>query len=81
MFDSDSFDVLVDGGATSCISNSLTDFVKPPKASQVRIKGFNGTTSPAVWNVLDDSDHRRTLRIQCTHYVPACPLRILSPQH
>ena len=86
VFDSDSFDVLVDGGATSCISNSLSDFVKPPKASPVRVKGFNGTTSPTrvgtvAWNLLDDSGHKRTLRIQNTYYVPACPLRILSPQH
>ena len=86
IFDSDSFDILVDGGATSCISNSLADFVKPPKASSVRVKGFNGTTSSTrvgtvVWHILDDSGHRRTLRIQNTYYVPACPLRILSPQH
>ena len=68
IFDSDSFDILVDGGATSCISNSIADFVKPPKASSVRVKGFNGTTSSTrvgtvVWHVLDDSGHRRTLRI------------------
>jgi archaellum component FlaF (FlaF/FlaG flagellin family) len=45
IFDSDSFDVLVDGGATSCMSNNLADFVTPPKASAVRVKGFNRTTS------------------------------------
>jgi hypothetical protein len=32
---------LVDGGAMSCISNSLADFPTPPKASSARIKGFN----------------------------------------
>ena len=36
--DSDSFDILVDGGATACISNALSDFVKPPKASRVLLK-------------------------------------------
>jgi hypothetical protein len=86
IFDSDSFDILVDGGATSCISNSLSDFVKPPTASTVRVKGFNGTTSSTrvgtvLWHILDDSGHRRSLRIRHTYYVPACPMRILSPQH
>jgi archaellum component FlaF (FlaF/FlaG flagellin family) len=86
IFDSDSFDILVDGGATSCISNNLADFVAPLKASTVRVKGFNGTTSSTrvgtvMWNILDDTGHRRTLKIQNTYYVPACPLRILSPQH
>jgi hypothetical protein len=36
IFDSDSFDILVDGGATSCISNTLTDFVKPPRPAPRR---------------------------------------------
>jgi archaellum component FlaF (FlaF/FlaG flagellin family) len=86
IFDSDSFDILVDGGATSCISNNLADFVAPPQASTVRVKGFNGTTSSTrvgtvIWNILDDTGHRRTLKIQNRYYVPACPLRILSPQH
>jgi hypothetical protein len=77
---------LVDGGATSCISNSLSDFVKPPTASTVRVKGFNGTTSSTrvgtvLWHILDDSGRRQSLRVHNTYYVPACPLRILSPQH
>jgi hypothetical protein len=60
--------------------------VTPPKTSTVWVKGFNGTTSSTrvgtvIWNILDDSGHRRTLRIRNTYYVPACPMRILSPQH
>ena len=86
IFDSDSFDILVDGGATSCISNSLSDFIKPPQDSNVRVKGFHGTTSAikigtVVWNILDDSGQRHALKIPDTYYVPACPLRLLSPQH
>ena len=45
IFDSNSFDILVDGGATSCISNSLSDFINPPVDYSVRVKGFNGTKS------------------------------------
>jgi hypothetical protein len=86
IFDSDSFDILVDSGATACISNDLSDFVTPPKTSTTRVKGFNGTTSSTrvgtvQWSVLDDTGQRRNLRIKNTYYVPACPLRLLSPQH
>jgi hypothetical protein len=86
IFDSDSFDILVDGGATSCISNSLSDFITPPQDSTVRVKGFNGTTSSTkvgtvIWNILDDSGQRHALQIRNTYYVPDCPLRLLSPQH
>ena len=86
IFDSDSFDILVDGGATSCISNNLSDFIKPPRDSTVRVKGFNGTTSSTkvgtvIWNILDDSGKRHALKIHDVYYVPACPMRLLSPQH
>jgi hypothetical protein len=52
----------------------------------MKVKGFNGTTSSTrvgtvLWTILDDSGHRRTLKIRNTYYVPACPLRLLSPQH
>jgi hypothetical protein len=30
LFDSDSFDILVDGGATASISNCFDDFIQPP---------------------------------------------------
>jgi hypothetical protein len=76
----------VDGGATASISNTLFDFITPPKASKVRVKGFNGTTSCArvgtvSWPVLDDTGQRHVLKIPNTYYVPVCPLRLLSPQH
>jgi hypothetical protein len=53
IFDTDLFDILVDGGATSCISNNLADFISPSKTTTVHVQGFNGTTSSAqigtVW--------------------------------
>jgi hypothetical protein len=86
IFDSDSFDILVDGGATACISNDLSDLVTPPKTSTTRVKGFNGTNSSTrvgtvQWSVLDDTGKRRNLRIKKTYYVPAYPICLLSPQH
>ena len=86
IFDSDSFDILIDGGATASISNSLEDFVTPPVTSSVRVKGFNGTTSATrvgtvIWHILDDSGRRHALEIPHTFYAPASPMCLLSPQH
>jgi hypothetical protein len=86
IFDSDSFDILVDGSASACISNKLADFVKPPTTSSIRVKGFNGTTSSTKvgtvrWSILADSGQQRTLEVHNTYYVPACPIHLLLPQH
>jgi hypothetical protein len=86
VFDSDSYDILVDGGATACISNCLADFIRPPTKTPIRIKGFNGTYSTARigtvrWPILDDNGVRHVLQIPDTYYVPVCPMRLLSPQH
>jgi hypothetical protein len=59
LFDSNSFDILVDGGATASISNCLGDFIQPPTSTNIRIKGFNGTYSAGRigtvwWPILDD---------------------------
>jgi hypothetical protein len=61
LFDSDSFDILVDGGATASISNCLDNFIQPPTTTNIRIKGFNGTYSAATigtvrWPILDDRE-------------------------
>jgi hypothetical protein len=58
----------------------------PPKASRVRIKGFNGSSSRAKigtvsWSVLDDTGHRHLFKIPNTYYVADCPIRLFSPQH
>jgi hypothetical protein len=79
IFDSDSFEILVNGGATACISNHLSDFTRPPMTSMIRVKGFNGTTSSTRvgtvrWSLLDGSGQRRTLEVKNTYYVPACRL-------
>jgi hypothetical protein len=47
LFDSDSFDILVDGGATASIPNCLADFIQPLTTTNIRIKGFNGAYSAA----------------------------------
>jgi hypothetical protein len=86
LFDSDSFDILVDGGATASISNCLGDFIRPPTTTNIRIKGFNGTYSAArvdtvQWPILDDQGVKHVLQIPDTYFVASCPMRLLSPQH
>ncbi len=86
LFDSDSFDILVDGGATASISNCLGDFIRPPTSTDIRIKGFNGTYSTARigtvwWSILDDEGVKHVLQIPDTYFVASCPMRLLSPQH
>jgi hypothetical protein len=63
LFDSDSFDILVDGGATASIFKCLADFNQPTTTTNSRIKGFNGTYSAARigtvrWPILDNEGVR-----------------------
>jgi hypothetical protein len=86
LFDSDSFDILVDGGATASISNCLDDFIQPPTTTNICIKGFNGTYSAARirtvrWSILDNEGVKHVLQIPDTYFVASCPMRLLSPQH
>jgi hypothetical protein len=86
LFDSDSFDILVDGEATASIYNCLDDFIQPPTTTNIRIKGFNGTYSTARigtvrWPILDDEGVRHMLQIPDTYFVTSCTMRLLSPQH
>jgi hypothetical protein len=87
LFDSDSFDILVDGGATpASISNCLDNFIQPPTTTNIRIKGFNGTYSAArigtvLLPILDDEGVSHVLQIPDTYFVASCPMRLLSPQH
>ena len=78
VFDSDYYDILVDGGATASITNNLNDFVKSPQKTSIRIKGFNGTSSNArvgtvKWTILDDNGVRHVLKIPDTYYVESVP--------
>jgi hypothetical protein len=87
VFDSDSYDILLDGGATASITNNLNDFVRPPQKTTIRIKGSDGTSSNArvgtvKRTILDDNGVRHVLKIlEDTYYVESCPMRLLPPQH
>ena len=52
-FDSDSHDLMLDDGASACITNCKEDFVEPPKRMDRKVKGIKGHT---------DTTHRGTLK-------------------
>ena len=84
-FDTDSYNIGVDNHATSCMTNSLDDFISKEPV-KVRIKGISGKLQSAykgtvVWRVIDDDQRTHELHIPDTYYVPNLPLRLLSPQH
>jgi len=85
-FDSDSYPILVDSGASYTISNDINDFIKPPKESNIRIKGYNGSYSKTKvgtvkWNIQDDNGKVHSITLPGTYYVPDAEIRMLSPQH
>ncbi len=85
-FDSDSYPILVDSGASYTISNDINDFIKPPKESSIRIRGYNRLYSKTKvgtikWNIQDDDGKMHTITLPGTYYVPDAETRILSPQH
>jgi hypothetical protein len=45
LFDSDSFDILIDGGARASISNCLGDFIRPPIMTDIASKGLMTPTA------------------------------------
>ena len=72
-FDTDSYDMLIDNCCSHSITNSLEDYITPPKPSKVIIKGFNGhKTSTMVgtvkWTILDDNHQEHTIILPETYY-------------
>ena len=87
-FDSDSYDLICDGGASKCISNdsnhfigSITAFKKPLYLKgidgSIPIKGF-GTIK---WSIMDDEGNNHVFHIKKALYVPSAPKCLFSPQH
>ena len=76
-FDLDSNDLMLDDGASACITNGKEDFVEPPKRVDRKVKGIKGHT---------DATHRGTLKWYLEddaglYLIPNAATHILSPQH
>ena len=85
-FDTDSIKVAIDTGASRSISSKVTDFEGDITPTNQTIDGIaNGLSATGkgtiVWNIQDDQGRVHHIRIPNSLYVPASPIRILSPQH
>ena len=86
-FDTDAKPIGVDNRCSACISPYIEDFIGPLEDTNKTIKGFAGarTNNPKTgtlrWQWSDDSGKMHTFEIPNSYYVPACELRLLSPQH
>ena len=85
-FDSDSHILMLDDGASGCITNCKEDFVEPPKRVDRKVKGIkghaDGTHRGALkWYLEDDTGLVHVIMIQGAYLIPDAATRILSPQH
>ena len=75
--------LIVDSGASCCISPCKSDF-ESYSPSSAKIKDLSGTNTVAgegmlVWRVLDQHGREHTISIKGYH-IPAASVRLLSPQ-
>ena len=82
-FDTDSYDILVDNCCSQSITNNLQDYIKPPKLSDMRIKGFNGTTTKTRvgtvrWRIHDDEGRIHCILLPNTYYSPHAESRLIK---
>ena len=85
-FDSDSHDLMLDDGASACITNCKEDFVEPPKRVDRKVKGIKGHADAThrgtiKWYLEDDAGLVHVFHIQGAYLIPDAATRILSPQH
>jgi hypothetical protein len=86
IFDSDSYQIMVDNGASYSISNKIDDFIEPPTKSGPKIQGFAGSQTTSLigtvqWHVTDDEGRTHSIILPNTSYVLTADIRMLSPQH
>ena len=85
-FDSDAQDLMLDDGASACITNDKSDFIEPPKRADRKVKGIKGhahaTHKGTIrWYLEDDQGLVHVMIIRGAYLIPEAPTRILSPQH
>ena len=85
-FDSDSHKLMLDDGASACITNCKDDFIEPPKRVDRKVKGIKGHADAThrgtlKWYLEDDTGLVHIILIQGAYHIPDATTRILSPQH
>ena len=85
-FDTDSFDILVDNGASRSITNNRKDFIDTPRLVRTVIEGYSGTSEASLigtvrWTIADDQGLEHNIILPNTILDEKAKKRILSPQH
>ena len=85
-FDSDSRTLMIDDGASACITNDKGDFIEPPKKVNRKVRGIKGHAKAThrgtiKWHVEDDTGLIHVMLIKGAYLIPEAATRILSPQH
>ena len=85
-FDSDSHALILDDGASGCITNCMDDFIESPKRVNWKVKGIKGHSNAThqgtlKWHVKDDTGLVHVMVIQGAYLIPDAVTRILSLQH
>ena len=85
-FDSDLQVLMLDDGASACITNNINDFTEPPKRVDRKVKGIKGHAQAThrgtvKWYIEDDHGLVHVMIITRAYLIPEATTRILSPQH
>ena len=85
-FDSDSQALMLDDGASACITNDKRDFIEPPTRVNRKVRGIKGHAKATYrgtikWHVEDDTGLVHVMIIKGAYLIPEAVTRILSPQH
>ena len=85
-FDSDAQTLMLNDGASSCITNDANDFNEPPKKVDRKVKGIKAHAQAThrgilKWYIEDDHGLVHVLVITGAYLIPEATTRILSPQH
>ena len=78
--------LMLDDGASACITNCMEDFIELPKCIDQKVKGIKGHANAThrgtlKWHVEDDTGLVHVMMIQGAYLIPNAATRILSPQH
>ena len=85
-YDSDSQALMLDDGASACITNDKHDFIEPPTRVNRKVRGIKGHAKATYrgtikWHVEDDTGLVHVMIIKGAYMIPEAATRILSPQH
>ena len=85
-FDSDSRTLIIDDGASACITNDIGDFIEPPTKVNRKVRGIKGHTKAThrgtiKWHVEDDAGLTHVMIIKGAYLISEAATRILSFQH